>query len=160
MHLCAFRSSVYPPDVRLEIWIVPYYGLCGQISRDRKNMNRSVVNCVWWPTDRLRWTIKEGVKKGKWRKIWSGGSLVDSSTFVVGLNPALAATYTYIGTLAKSYTRSCMLRFGVKPRHSISAVSGTPLSSSGLNSLNEWMKQERKSSLNGLSTGGSIIHVT
>ena len=35
----------------------------------------------------------------------------------------------HIGTLGKSFTHSC---FGVKFRHSIRAVSGEPLSSSGL----------------------------
>ena len=42
---------------------------------------------------------------------------------VVGSNPALA-------TLGKSFTRSCLWRFGVKLRHSIRTVSGAPLSSS------------------------------
>ena len=58
-----------------------------------------------------------------------GGSLVDSSPFVrrfVGSNPL------HIWTLAKSFTPSCLWRFSVKLRHSIRAVSGVPLSSSGL----------------------------
>ena len=38
----------------------------------------------------------------------------------------------HIGTLSKSFTRSCLWHFGVKLRHSIRAVSGVPLSSSGL----------------------------
>ncbi len=38
----------------------------------------------------------------------------------------------YIGTLGKSFTHSCSRRFGVKFRYSIRAVSGAPLSSSGL----------------------------
>src|SRR6218665_818937 len=37
----------------------------------------------------------------------------------------------HAGTLGKSYTRSCLWCFGVKLRHSICAVSGAPLSSSG-----------------------------
>jgi len=37
-----------------------------------------------------------------------------------------------VGTLGKSFTRSCLWRFGVTLRHYISAVSGAPLSSSGL----------------------------
>ena len=37
-----------------------------------------------------------------------------------------------VGTLGKSYTRSCLGRFSVKLRDSIRAVSGAPLSSSGL----------------------------
>jgi len=49
---------------------------------------------------------------------------------VVGLNPALAATY--VGTLDKSLTRSCLRHFGVKLQHRICAVSGAPPSSSGL----------------------------
>ena len=36
------------------------------------------------------------------------------------------------GTQSKSFTHSCLWRFGVKFRHSIRAVSGAPLSSSGL----------------------------
>src|SRR6218665_1598914 len=36
------------------------------------------------------------------------------------------------GTLGKSLTHSCLWLFGVKLRHSIRAVSGAPLSSSGL----------------------------
>src|SRR6218665_2369078 len=38
----------------------------------------------------------------------------------------------HIGTLGKSLTRSCLWRFGVKLRNSLRAVSGTLLSSSGL----------------------------
>ena len=58
-----------------------------------------------------------------------GGALVESIAFnqrVVGSNPAPAAT------LGKSFTRSCLWRFGMKLRHSIRAVSGTLLSRSGL----------------------------
>jgi len=38
----------------------------------------------------------------------------------------------HLGTLGKSFTRRCLWRFGVKFRHSIRAVTGAPLSSSGL----------------------------
>jgi len=38
----------------------------------------------------------------------------------------------HVGTLGKSFTRSCLWRYGVKLRHSIRAVSDAPLSSSGL----------------------------
>ena len=38
----------------------------------------------------------------------------------------------HVGTLCKSFTRSCLRRFGVKLRYSVRAVSGAPLSSSGL----------------------------
>jgi len=38
----------------------------------------------------------------------------------------------HVGTLSKSLTRSCLWRFVVKLRHNIGAVSGGPLSSSGL----------------------------
>src|SRR6218665_1096020 len=54
----------------------------------------------------------------------------DSTPFVrrvAGLNPVLAA----IGTLGKSFIRSCLWRVGVTLRHSIRALSGAPLSSSG-----------------------------
>ena len=34
----------------------------------------------------------------------------------------------HVGTLGKSFTRSCLLRFGMKLQHSICAVSGAPLS--------------------------------
>src|SRR6218665_1050226 len=37
----------------------------------------------------------------------------------------------HVGTLGKSFTRSCLWRFGVKLRHSICAVPGMPLRSSG-----------------------------
>src|SRR6218665_426236 len=53
-------------------------------------------------------------------------------------------TNRHVGTLSKSFTHSCLWHFGMKCRHSIRAVSGAPLSSSGLeealhrNSLNEW----------------------
>ena len=60
------------------------------------------------------------------------GALVESTPFVqrvMGSTPALAAT---LGTLGKSFTHSCLWRFGTKFRHSIRAVSGAPLSSSGL----------------------------
>src|SRR6218665_2237094 len=38
----------------------------------------------------------------------------------------------HVGTLGKSFTRSCLWRFGVKLRHSIRAVSGVPLSNRNL----------------------------
>ena len=38
----------------------------------------------------------------------------------------------HVRTLGKSFTRSCLWRVGVKLRHGIRAVSGAPLSSSGL----------------------------
>src|SRR6218665_2455676 len=38
----------------------------------------------------------------------------------------------HVRTLDKSFTRSCLWPFGVKLRHNICAVSGAPLSSSGL----------------------------
>ena len=38
----------------------------------------------------------------------------------------------HVGTLGKSFAFNCLWRFGVKFRHSIRAVSGAPLSSSGL----------------------------
>ena len=38
----------------------------------------------------------------------------------------------HVGTLGKSFTQSCLWRFGMKFRHSIRVVSGAPLSSSGL----------------------------
>jgi len=38
----------------------------------------------------------------------------------------------HVGTLGKSFARSCLLRLGVKLRHSFRAVLGAPLISSGL----------------------------
>ena len=38
----------------------------------------------------------------------------------------------HVETLGKSFTRSCLWRFGVKLRHSIRALSGAPLISSGI----------------------------
>ena len=62
------------------------------------------------------------VKVLKATVMWErGGSLVDSTPFhrkVAGSNPALAIT------LGKSFTRSCLWRFGVKLRHGIRTVSG------------------------------------
>src|SRR6218665_3075517 len=48
----------------------------------------------------------------------------------------------HVRTLGKSFTHSCLWHSGMKFRHSILAVSGAPLTSSGLrgcyrNSLNE-----------------------
>src|SRR6218665_80409 len=37
-----------------------------------------------------------------------------------------------VGTFGKSFTHSCLCRFGVKLRHSFRAVSGAPLNGSGL----------------------------
>ena len=48
------------------------------------------------------------------------------------------------GTLGKSFTCSCLWHFEVKLQHSIRAVFGVPLSSSGLeeiSGMNEWMIQ-------------------
>ena len=51
----------------------------------------------------------------------------------------------HVGTLGKSFTRSCLWRFGVKLRHSIRAVSAAPLSSSRLEEALykylEWMSE-------------------
>ena len=51
----------------------------------------------------------------------------------------------HVVTLGKSFTRSCLWHFGVKFRHSILAVSGAPLSSSGLEEAllkyPEWMNE-------------------
>ena len=41
----------------------------------------------------------------------------------------------HIGTLGKSFIRSCLWRFGMKLWHSICAVSGAPLSSRGLETV-------------------------
>ena len=38
----------------------------------------------------------------------------------------------HVETLGKAFSRSFLWRFGMKPRHSIRAMSGAPLSSSGL----------------------------
>src|SRR6218665_450764 len=59
------------------------------------------------------------------------GSLLDSAPFVLrvaGSNPPIR----HVGTLDKSFTRSCLWSFGVKLRHSIRAESRAPLSSSEL----------------------------
>jgi len=41
----------------------------------------------------------------------------------------------HIGTLGKSFTRSCLWDFGIKLKHSIRAVPGAPPSSSGLEEI-------------------------
>ena len=70
----------------------------------------------------------------KTQRIWNsglivgrGGSLVDSSPFV-----RIPLYSRHVGIFGKSFTRSCLWRFGGKPLHSIRAVSGAPLSSGGL----------------------------
>jgi len=57
-----------------------------------------------------------------------GCALVESTPFV----RRVMDSSRHVGTLSKSLTHSCLGRFGVKFRHSIRAVSGSPLSSSGL----------------------------
>ena len=48
-------------------------------------------------------------------------------------------TNCHVWTLGKSFTRSCLWRFSVKLRHSIRAMLGAPLSSSGLEeALSKW----------------------
>ena len=45
----------------------------------------------------------------------------------------------HVGTLGKSFTRNCLWHIGVRLRHSIRAVSGTLLSSSGpQEALQKW----------------------
>ena len=57
-----------------------------------------------------------------------GGFLVDSAPFVLWVAGSNPISICYVGTLGKSFTRSCLSRFGVKLRQSIRAVSGAPLS--------------------------------
>ena len=76
--------------------------------------------------------------KGRHHVVGRGGSLVDLMPFVRRFE---SRSSHHIGTITCS---CCLWRFGVKLIHSIRAVSGVPLSSSGLgeryiNSLNEWM---------------------
>ena len=52
--------------------------------------------------------------------------------FPAWLLSGFSCSSRHVGTLGKSFTRSCLRRFGMKHRHSICAVSGAPLSSSGL----------------------------
>jgi len=70
---------------------------------------------------------------GYYCKLGCGGSLGVSTPFVRRVacsNPALVAMYNAVLTLGNSFI--CMWCFGVKLRHSTHAVSGAPLSSSGL----------------------------
>jgi len=75
---------------------------------------------------RASWYCKyqEGFIEAWWRIGWVDafrpkGHLFDSRS-------------SHVGTLGKSFTHSCLWRFSVKFRHSIHAVLGGPLSSSGL----------------------------
>ena len=43
----------------------------------------------------------------------------------------ISLAYFLLNHLGKSFTRSCLWRFGVKLRHSIRAMLGAPVSSSG-----------------------------
>ena len=43
----------------------------------------------------------------------------------------------HVGTLGKSFARSCLWRFGMKLQHSIRAMSGTPLSTVSSSGLEE-----------------------
>jgi len=56
-----------------------------------------------------------------------GGALVESTPKGHGFN---SRSSLHVGTLGKSFTHSCLWRFGVKFRQSC-AVSGAPLSISG-----------------------------
>ena len=55
-----------------------------------------------------------------------GGSLVDSTPFVLKGRGFESRSSLHAGTLGKSFTRSCLWRFGVKLRRSIRAVSEAP----------------------------------
>jgi len=73
-----------------------------------------------------------------------GGSLVVNTCRLEGCGFKSHSSH-HVGTLSKSFTRSCLWRFGVKLRHSIRAVSGVPLSNSGLEEAlqkyPEWMNE-------------------
>ena len=58
--------------------------------------------------------------------------LVDLTPFVRKGHGFESRSNRHVGNLDMSFTRSCLWRFSVKLRHSIRAVSGAPLSSSGL----------------------------
>src|SRR6218665_2180263 len=60
-----------------------------------------------------------------------GGALVESMPLTGGCGFESRSS-RHVETLGKSLTRSCLWRFSVKLRHSIRAVSGALLSSSGL----------------------------
>jgi len=64
-----------------------------------------------------------------------GGALVESKPVNrrEGRGLELRSTAATQGPFRKSFTHSCLWRFGVNLRHSIRAVSGALLSSSGLN---------------------------
>src|SRR6218665_2983422 len=67
--------------------------------------------------------------------LWNvGGALVESMPFRPEGHGFDSRSSRHVGTLGKSFTHSCLRCFGVNFRHSIRAVSGAPLSSSGLES--------------------------
>ncbi len=61
-----------------------------------------------------------------------GGALVESTPFVRKGHEFNSRSSRHVRTLGKSFTHSCLWRFGVKLQHSISAVSAALLSSCGL----------------------------
>ena len=61
-------------------------------------------------------------------RVWSIGRV---DTFRLKGHGFDSRSSHHVGTLGKSFTHRCLWRFGVKFRHSIRAVSGAPLSSTG-----------------------------
>src|SRR6218665_2438461 len=66
-----------------------------------------------------------------WHFVGHGGSLVDSTPFGSKGRWFESCSSRHVGILGKSFTHS-LWHFGAKLPHSIGAVSGAPLSRSGL----------------------------
>ena len=64
-----------------------------------------------------------------WGRVWRIGS---DDAFRSKGHGFDSRSSRHLGTLGKSFTHSCLLRFGVKFRHSVRAVSGAPRNISGL----------------------------
>jgi len=62
----------------------------------------------------------------------SGGSLGRFNAFRLKGRWFESRSRCHVWTLGKSFTHSCLWRFGMKLRHSVRAVSGAPLSISGI----------------------------
>jgi len=98
--------------------------------RDSKNsqLNKSLsqpLSKAWMNYWSLLLRNHMGTRGTSWRISWVDSFQSEGCGFD-------SRSSRHVGTLFKSLTRSCLLRFGVKLRHTIRAVSGALLSRCGL----------------------------